>query len=149
MSGANSLSDNSENPRNGSPSSALCPCGLGEAYENCCGRFHTGQAAPTAELLMRSRYSAFAVRDEAYLLRSWHSSTRPRRVEFDPGTEWIRLIVLGTTGGALFDAEGTVEFQARYVEDGQRSVLRENSQFVRENGQWVYLGPVTRGAPAA
>src|SRR5262249_12900002 len=55
-----------------------CPCGLGEDYDSCCGRLHAGTPAPTAESLMRSRYSAFAVGDAGYLLRTWHPSARPR-----------------------------------------------------------------------
>ena len=55
-----------------------CPCGLGDDYESCCGRLHAGVPAPTAESLMRSRYSAFAVGDAGYLLRTWHPSGRPR-----------------------------------------------------------------------
>jgi len=88
---------------------------------------------------MRSRYSAFAVSDEAYLLRTWHSSTRPASVEFDPAQLWTRLEVLGTTGGGLLHAEGTVEFRAHYRESGHPEVLHENSRFVREHGPWVYL----------
>jgi SEC-C motif domain protein len=119
-----------------------CPCGLGEEYEACCGRYHGGTRAPTAEQLMRSRYSAFAVGDAAYLLRTWHPSARPRTLELDPGCRWTRLAVLGTTGGGLFDATGTVSFRAIYVLDGQRHVLTENSRFVREGKRWLYLGPV-------
>jgi hypothetical protein len=55
-----------------------CPCGLGDDYASCCGRLHAGAPAPTAESLMRSRYSAFAVGDVGYLLRTWHPSSRPR-----------------------------------------------------------------------
>ena len=119
-----------------------CPCGLGEDYDSCCGRYHSGAPAPTAEQLMRSRYSAFAVGDAAYLLRTWHSSARPRTLELDPGCRWTRLAVLETTGGGLFDATGTVSFRAIYVLDGQRHVLTENSRFVREGKRWLYLGPV-------
>lgn len=43
----------------------------------CCGRYLDGEAAPTAEALMRSRYTAFALRDEDYLFRTWHPRTRP------------------------------------------------------------------------
>ena len=71
-----------------------CPCGLGDGYESCCGRLHAGAAAPTAESLMRSRYSAFAVRDAGYLLRTWHPSARPRNLSFDPALQWTRLAVL-------------------------------------------------------
>src|SRR3954447_1236747 len=118
-----------------------CPCGLGDDYESCCGRLHAGEAAPTAELLMRSRYSAFAVGDAGYLLRTWHPSGRPARLDLDPAQRWTRLVVLGTQGGGLFDATGTVEFRAVYVHDGQRGALTETSRFVRHRGRWVYLGP--------
>ena len=119
-----------------------CPCGLGEPYDACCGRLHGGAAAATAEQLMRSRYSAFAVGDAAYLLRSWHSSARPRSLDLDPDQQWTRLAVLATSGGGLFDTGGTVRFLALYRVSGQRGVLEEDSRFVREDGRWVYLGPV-------
>jgi SEC-C motif-containing protein len=119
-----------------------CPCGLGDDYDSCCGRFHGGVAAPTAELLMRSRYSAFAVGDAGYLLRTWHPSGRPRALRLDPARRWTRLAVLETHDGGLFDATGTVRFRAMYVHDGQRGVLAETSRFVREDRCWVYLGPV-------
>jgi SEC-C motif-containing protein len=123
--------------------SLACPCGLGEPYAACCGRLHGGAAAATAEQLMRARYSAFAVGDAGYLLRSWHSSARPRDLRLDPAQRWTRLAVLSTSGGGLFDPGGTVQFRALYAHDGQRGVLAENSRFVREDGRWVYLGPVT------
>jgi SEC-C motif-containing protein len=119
---------------------APCPCGLAESYAACCGRFHDGGlAAPTAELLMRSRYSAFAVGDPAYLLRTWHPGTRPRKLTLDPGQEWTRLDVLGRTGGGLLHNEGTVEFRAHYRLRDRDGVLHENSRFRRDDGHWVYL----------
>ena len=87
-----------------------CPCGLGDDYESCCGRLHAGAPAPTAESLMRSRYSAFAVGDAGYLLRTWHPSGRPRTLSLDPALRWTRLAVLETRDGGLFDATGTVQF---------------------------------------
>ncbi|HEX4255556.1 MAG TPA: YchJ family metal-binding protein [Streptosporangiaceae bacterium] len=122
-----------------------CPCGLGDDYDACCGRYHAGTPAPTAEALMRSRYSAFAVGDAGYLLRSWHRSGRPATLALDPGTEWKRLAVLETEDGGMFDQTGTVTFRAVYVRDGQRGVLAEKSQFVRENGRWVYLAASSGG----
>ncbi|GAB3151518.1 YchJ family metal-binding protein [Amycolatopsis stemonae] len=119
---------------------ASCPCGLAESYPACCGRFHDGGlAAPTAELLMRSRFSAFAVGDTAYLLRTWHPDTRPRRLTLDAGQEWTRLEILGRTGGGLLHNEGTVEFRAHYHHRGRDGFLEENSRFRRVEGQWVYL----------
>ncbi|MGB8651525.1 MAG: YchJ family protein [Mycobacteriales bacterium] len=122
-----------------------CPCGLGQPYDLCCGRFHRGQAdPPTAELLMRSRYSAFAVGDVGYLLRTWHPSTRPRGLELDEGQVWERLVVLGTSGGGLLDSEGTVEFRALYSHRGRTEALHERSRFVREDGRWSYVTALPR-----
>jgi len=88
---------------------------------------------------MRSRYSAFAVGDAAYLLATWHSSTRPRSLELDPGTRWTGLDVLATSGGGLLAAAGTVGFRAHSVHSGARGDQHEVSRFVREDGAWRYL----------
>lgn len=88
---------------------------------------------------MRSRYSAFAVGDAPYLLRSWHSSTRPRDLTLDPDQVWSGLVVLGGTGGGLFDQEGTVEFRALYSHRGATFSVHEDSRFLREAGAWVYV----------
>ncbi|MCQ6551631.1 YchJ family metal-binding protein [Streptomyces sp. C10-9-1] len=123
-------------PDAGSP----CPCGLPAAYGECCGRLHSGEeAAPTAERLMRSRYSAFVVRDTAYLLRTWHSSTRPPHLELDEGMRWSGLEVTGATDGSAFHSRGTVTFRARYRHHGKRGELHERSEFAREGGAWVYV----------
>jgi SEC-C motif domain protein len=119
-----------------------CPCGLGDDYDACCGRLHAGAPAPTAESLMRSRFSAFAVGDAGYLLRTWHPAGRPGTLTLDPALRWTRLAVLETDGGGLFDTAGTVRFHAVYVREGQRGVLAETSRFVRQDGLWSYLGPV-------
>jgi SEC-C motif domain protein len=87
---------------------------------------------------MRSRYSAFVVGNADYLRDTWHPDTRPRRLDLDPGERWTGLEVLGHTGGGLFDSVGTVAFRA-HRRDG---VLVEDSAFRRENGRWLYVGPV-------
>jgi SEC-C motif-containing protein len=118
----------------------MCPCGLGEPYDTCCGRFHRGEAdAPTAELLMRSRYSAFAVGDVAYLLRTWHPTTRPAGLALEADQQWAGLDLLDRSGGGLFDRDGTVEFRAHYRHRGRPGALHERSRFVREDGRWLYL----------
>ena len=91
---------------------------------------------------MRSRYSAFAVGDAAYLLRTWHPSTRPKTLTLDPAIQWARLAVLEAHDGGLFDAAGTVRFRAIYVQDGRRGVMDETSKFVRQGKLWTYVGPV-------
>ncbi|MEW2358104.1 YchJ family metal-binding protein [Spirillospora sp. NPDC029432] len=115
---------------------ATCPCGSSAPYRDCCGRLHRGQAqARTAEELMRSRFSAFAVRDAAYLLKSWHPGTRPRTIDLPAGLRWERLEILNTAEGSPFHTKGTVEFRA-YHSQGE---LHEVSRFVRHEGAWVYL----------
>lgn len=121
-----------------------CPCGLPAPYDACCGRFHRGAAAPTPELLMRSRYTAYAREDAAYLLSSWHRSTRPSTVTFDPDVRWTRLQVLEAVGG-LLDTTGTVRFRAHFVQRGAPGVLEEDSRFGRDGGRWAYVAP--EGAP--
>ena len=119
-----------------------CPCGLPAAYDACCGRFHRGAAAaPTAELLMRSRYTAFVVEDRAYLRATWHPRTRPRRVDVGPGDRWTGLEVRAVTGGGLLDTTGTVTFRAQH-RDG---VVAEDSAFLRVDGRWFYLGACDLG----
>ncbi|WP_369054207.1 YchJ family protein [Kineococcus terrestris] len=126
--------------------SGPCPCSSGEAYPACCGRWHAGEPAPTAEALMRSRYTAFVLRDASYLLTTWDPATRPDDLELDDDVRWLRLLVLGTTGGGPFDDEGTVAFEAHHRRGGERAVLREDSEFRRardpRHGRvWRYVGP--------
>ncbi|WP_432484843.1 YchJ family protein [Kineococcus esterisolvens] len=125
---------------------APCPCGWGEPYAACCGRYHagelTGEHAPTAEALMRSRYSAFVREDEPYLLRTWDPATRPAALDLTgSGTRWRRLLVLATTAGGPFDDTGTVEFEAHARAGGRRDVQHEVSAFRRAGGRWFYTGP--------
>src|SRR3712207_9153339 len=85
-----------------------CPCGTGLPYDECCGRLHDGTAtAGTAEQLMRSRYSAFAVGDPAYLLATWHPPTRPPSLGLDPFLRRTGLRVLAPTAGGVLAPGGT------------------------------------------
>jgi len=117
-----------------------CPCGLGQPYEECCGPAHRGRPPVTAEALMRSRYTAFALDETGYLLSSWHPATRPAEIEADPQLRWVGLDVLRSSGGGMFDAEGVVEFRAHFRDGGRPGELREVSRFVRHGGHWVYWG---------
>jgi SEC-C motif-containing protein len=92
-----------------------CPCGSPVAYARCCGRLHRGAAeAATAEELMRSRYSAFAVGDDAWLLRSWHPDTRPATINRQDDQRWTGLHIVRIVGGTADDTTGQVEFEAAY-----------------------------------
>ena len=120
---------------------APCPCGLPATYAACCGAIHRGERrAVTAEALMRSRYSAFAVGDIAHLRASWHPDTVPRRIRDDPDRTWTGLDVVATTGGGLLDQEGTVTFDAHHRDADGDHTLHEVSRFVRLDGAWVYVG---------
>ncbi|HEV7213022.1 MAG TPA: YchJ family protein [Blastococcus sp.] len=121
-----------------------CPCGTGLPYEECCGPLHAGTSvAGTAEQLMRSRYSAFAVGNAGYLRETWHPTTRPGTLDLDGDVRWTRLEVLDTSGGSLLAADGTVEFRAHYVVAGRDGAQHERSRFVREGGRWRYLDGVS------
>lgn len=76
--------------------SLACPCGSSRGLDACCGVFHDGHTpAPTAEALMRARYSAYALRRVDFLLASWHPDTRPQAADLhhslDPQLRWLGL----------------------------------------------------------
>jgi SEC-C motif-containing protein len=117
-----------------------CPCLSGRPYAACCERLHRGtDAAQTAEQLMRSRYSAFAVGNPNYLLSTWHATTRPLRLTLDEDLRWYRLDILMTRDGGPNDATGVVEFEAFYRHPDGAGSQREISRFVREDGNFFYL----------
>ncbi len=91
---------------------------------------------------MRSRFSAFAVGDAGYLLRTWHPSTRPERLDLAGGPRWVRLEILETTGGSAVHTEGTVRFRAHYEDRGRPGAMEENSRFARHAGTWTYIGAI-------
>ena len=124
-------------------STTRCPCLSGLTYAECCGRLHDGTAtAQTAEQLMRSRFSAFAVSDAAYLLATWHPSTRPASLELDDEQCWYRLDILATREGGPFETTGVVEFEAFHRSPSGSGSQHEISRFSREDGRWFYLDGV-------
>ena len=120
-------------PRDEQP---MCPCG-GANYAQCCGRFIEQAEMPqTAVELMRSRYAAYTLREDAYLQATWHASTRPARSVTEENLKWLGLEV--RKQAQIGDA-ATVEFVARYKIDGRAHRLHEVSRFVREDGRWFYV----------
>ena len=119
--------------------SLLCPCGSRKNYADCCGRYHIGDSAPSAEALMRSRYSAFVLGLEAYLLATWQRSTRPAQLDLaaEPKMQWLGLEIKRqqTTGAD----SALVEFVARSKINGRAQRMHEVSRFVREDGRWYYV----------
>lgn len=118
---------------------APCSCGSQRRYADCCAPFHAGMAAPTAEALMRSRYSAYVRALEPYLLATWHASTRPAQLDLadDAQPRWLGLDIKhhAMTG----DNSASVEFIARYKSGGCAQRLHEVSRFVREDERWYYV----------
>lgn len=116
-----------------------CACDSGRAPDACCGRWQAGVPAPTAEALMRSRYSAYVRGNTDYLQATWHASTRPDPATLvpDPATRWLGLEVKR----AVEDGDtAVVEFVARFKVGGAPAVrLHETSRFVREDGRWFYV----------
>lgn len=112
----------------------------GLTYDACCAPLHAWTStAQTAEQLMRSRYSAFAVGDADYLLATWHPKTRPESLPLGPERHWYRLDILRTERGGPFDTEGVVEFRAYHRSAGVKGSQHEVSTFVREDGRWLYV----------
>lgn len=89
---------------------------------------------------MRSRFTAFAVGDAAYLLKTWHPTTRPKTLDLDVDQRWYRLDILWTERGGLLDSDGQVSFRAYFRHPDGAGQQAEVSRFVREAGQWFYLG---------
>src|SRR4051812_8727706 len=121
-----------------------CPCG-GNSYTACCGRFiEQGSVAPTAEDLMRSRYTAYTQGNDAYLRATWYPRTVPEGplASNDLGMKWLGLEVRRHVPAG---DEATVEFVARYKIDGRAHRLHEISRFVREEGRWFYVDGVFPG----
>ncbi|UDF13440.1 YchJ family protein [Antiquaquibacter oligotrophicus] len=116
-----------------------CPCGTGLPYGECCELLHLGTPAPTAERLMRSRFSAFAVNLPDYLLETWHPSTRPTELDLDSDVRWYRLDIESRERGGMLDNGGLVTFTAWFRSTDGPGSLHETSRFAREGGAWRYV----------
>lgn len=116
-----------------------CPCCSGQAYANCCQRLHDGQAASSAEALMRSRYAAYVLHLEDYILATWHADTRPDNLELSNDIKWLGLDVLSSEVTSATTA--TVTFIARYKIGGTRAErMHEISQFVYTDALYYVTG---------
>ena len=133
----------------------LCPCGGAPAaikrkgaeatFADCCGRYiEQGQLPPDALHLMRSRYTAFVLENEAYLLHTWEKTNRPGKLEFDVGAKWLGLDIKDFVPTGLQEGQETaeVEFVARVRVAGKATRLHERSRFVCQDGQWLYVSAV-------
>jgi SEC-C motif-containing protein len=122
------------------PPADVCPYGSGRPLAACCGRYLDGHAAPPdAEALMRSRYTAYVLAREPYLLATWHPGTRPAALHLDaaPAPRWLGLAV--KRHEPRNPDRAIVEFVARYKTNGRAHKLHETSRFVCEDGLWYYV----------
>ncbi len=122
-----------------------CPCCSKIEQEKCCGPLIKGdKQAPTAEALMRSRYTAYATAEVGYIQRTIHPKNRHDFDEeaarkWSEQSEWLGLEILDTSAGKDGDSEGVVEFIARYKQDEEEQEHHEVAQFSRENGKWYFV----------
>lgn len=120
-----------------SASTSKCYCGSEQSYKNCCGKFINRSQFPNSpEQLMRSRYTAYLLKDESYLLETWHKSTRPESLELkEDSTQWKKLKIISASGN-------NIHFVAYFMQDSLNKekiyALTEESRFVKEN-HWFYL----------
>lgn len=126
----------------------LCPCESGKPYSKCCEVYHLGTPAPTAEALMRSRYSAYALATKnpaltEYLLQTWHPDTRPESLSLT-GEDAIKWLGLQVKRHQKIDANSAiVEFVVRYKYASNLGAkaerLHETSRFILMDNRWYYL----------
>ena len=123
-----------------------CLCGSGIDYHQCCEPFHSGSKNPaTAEALMRSRYSAYVLRNAAYLQKTWDETRRPEKIDFSiEKIDWLRLVITDTKKGGIKDSKGVVSFKAFFMQDGEEHVMNEISRFTKINRRWFYLDGVIK-----
>ena len=125
-----------------------CPCGSSQNYSDCCQPYHQGERPATAEKLMRSRFCAYSLKNTDYLL----ATTWPRQLEaLDKAgihkqtdeTQWRRLEIIGIEAGMETDTKGKVEFNAWFLNPANNSEepYHENSDFIKEEGQWFFIYP--------
>ncbi len=122
---------------------STCPCGSGQTLEACCGQYIDGTPAPTAEAMMRSRYTAYTLCNGTYLEKTLSAEQRTdfSIEDFEAGaksTKWQGLEIRKTNGGGEKDETGTVEFVAKYRENNQQAIHHELAIFKREDGNWVF-----------
>lgn len=122
-----------------------CPCGSDQDYQQCCAPLHSGeQVAKTAEQLMRSRYSAYALKEIDYLYETLYPDKRTEEYRSEMAAwanraEFTRLEILAKKQGRSLDKTGKVEFVAYYRQFGEEKQMHEISRFRRYRGRWHYV----------
>lgn len=124
---------------------ANCHCGNNKPFNTCCEPFLLGSTLPpTAEALMRSRYSAFAVANVDYLQKtlvraSRRTFDRKGSLQWAKMSTWKGLEIVAVERGQASDTDGIVEFIARYEVKGEPKEHHERSLFRKNGDQWLYV----------
>jgi SEC-C motif-containing protein len=133
-----------------------CPCGTGLELAACCGPIIAGERpAPTAEALMRSRYTAYVEENVPYIRDSHDPESRESFDEAATGdwarrATWLGLEVLSTSAGGAGDQQGEVEFVARFRDErGVEHRHHERSTFIRRDGRWYFQDGELQAPPPA
>jgi SEC-C motif-containing protein len=128
----------------GKHAAVTCVCGLGESTQTHCLPFIKGEKLPpTAEALMRSRYSAYVLGEIDYVL-STHTPEAAKDVDrasteaWSKNSNWLGLEIVSTEAGAPDDSKGSVEFIARYKVKGMNVQHHERAEFEKRDGKWLY-----------
>lgn len=118
-----------------------CPCGSNTKYTQCCGRYIDGDAsAPTAESLMRSRYTAYTQANISYIADTMTTPLNRKRAKiWAKNSTWLGLTVLNSKKGLANDIIGWVEFLAELEDKNGKQQLHELSEFHKINGKWIYV----------
>ena len=141
-----------------------CPCGAGPSAAECCARYFArpgdgdgaaaaGEAPPSAEALMRSRYTAYALGNIDHILATHHPDAtgevdRKSTEKWSREATWLGLEIVSAEGGGLTDQTGEVEFIARYEVGGAALQHHERAQFRRHEGRWYYWdGAMVKARP--
>lgn len=127
-----------------------CYCGNAAQFEQCCAPFLQGTAVPsTPEQLMRSRYSAYVLRNADYLITTWHPDCHAQEwhteiVNSFAKTQWLALRVISSSYAKNSD-EGYVEFSACFIEEkaDHKQLIHERSRFIKMNSCWYYIDGIT------
>lgn len=130
-----------------------CPCGSEKSYQDCCGSYHDGMDIPkSAEALMRSRYTAFALKNLDYIIHTMAGKASKGFVRGDAEnsqsfTKWLGLDVIKSFEDPQNPDHAWVEFRALFNAQGKVSVMHEFSEFVRVDGRWFYIdGKTEKGS---
>ncbi|MDY0195923.1 MAG: YchJ family metal-binding protein [Sulfurovaceae bacterium] len=118
-----------------------CPCHSGKKYKKCCQAYHKGANPSNAMLLMRSRYSAYALRLSKYII----DTTHPNNSDFTNNIEQWGEGILGFCDNTNFEGLKILEFvdgeNEAYVKfDALLSGAHfiEKSRFLKVEGRWLY-----------